>query len=344
MSTRNQKKKAARARRRAIATQPAVQSATQPEVTKRVDLGAFRMRRRITNDSEEDRKILLEMGLNPNDYTDARSFLFLLENTETLRGEYSSCMIRSGKIVWCVIEMVVRIDVDDDVNEFGCLIDEYDGIDFYNNFEPAFFNYLPRDVTTTECHGRKCRNDFNVADTGIWCESCHWELDIDLALDPSCGIIRGFVEHAEIPPENILHIRKTYQDVNFESDTGRIEKFLDYMEESNNTLQKSVDSAEDRVKAISDGLEDRIQQTIERMRKDAISNIDLIRKRAAQDAQELKLIKEICPLTDIRAELVKFQEAKRLAEENASRVAQEKAALDAQIILLMNKRDALGKQ
>ena len=65
------------------------------------------------------------------------------------------------------------------------------------------------DITTTECHGSKCRRNFTFEETGVWCISCHSEFG---GRYDHNKFIKRKITIGDLCPENIVYIKKyTYE-------------------------------------------------------------------------------------------------------------------------------------
>lgn len=91
----------------------------------------------------------------------------------------------------------------------------FDELEFY----PQYFLYHPYQVSITGCHGDKCRRDFTVRDTGVWCEDCHGEFYAGYNLDE---VMHEQIDFRDLPKESILHIEKISKPV----DDERVKEIL----------------------------------------------------------------------------------------------------------------------
>ncbi|BCS83040.1 hypothetical protein QLL95_gp1083 [Cotonvirus japonicus] len=125
------------------------------------------------------------------------------------------------------------------------------GYDFNNlKFHDNFFIHNPNNITTTQCNGYKCRNDFHVTDNGVWCESCHDDFD------RSCSnlkiLMHNNIQLSNIPFEFIIDIIKHETLININlSDLKNLKAIKSQLNSDFSEILKlheSINSIDDKIK------------------------------------------------------------------------------------------------
>ncbi|XWV26509.1 hypothetical protein QJ857_gp0560 [Tupanvirus soda lake] len=119
----------------------------------------------------------------------------------------------------------------------------------YCEFFENFFKYHPSEISTTECHGNKCRRDFSVTETGVWCESCHGDFNGSaLNLDQ---IMYKEISVRSIPEDLIVYISKKVEPI--ENNKVILTKVIELMQKEKqdiNYLNKTIEDTDEAIKRL----------------------------------------------------------------------------------------------
>lgn len=100
-------------------------------------------------------------------------------------------------------------------------------------FFKEFFRIHPNQIEFMECNGGKCRRSLDFGDTGIWCRSCHSDLDWVSSLTE---IFRDYIEFNDLPASSILYVHKETQP--FDSKNQKmVEKLKEFVVSDYNTFR-----------------------------------------------------------------------------------------------------------
>lgn len=194
-------------------------------------------------------------GVDPTKYTDELSLLFGAVTSRSL--EFSNGKpprLVKYKILVCVAQIEKIVD---HINYPGADNSNYPGLascydDRYAekeldtnscNFYDEFFMHNPSDVSIIECHGDKCRRSFHVSDTGVWCTSCHGDLQKAYNM---AQIMYKNICFSNIPRSSILHIEKVTFDEN-EENVYLINDLLENDKVTLDNIQKNIDQTEELI-------------------------------------------------------------------------------------------------
>ena len=175
-------------------------------------------------------------------------------------------------------------------------VDDYANFDechFYNEF----FVYMPDKINTIACYGNKCRYDFTVAETGLWCESCNGDFDNVYGLSQ---IMYEEISFNVIPKESIYFIHK-------------IETPIKHNNVASLTMVKEVILADkQRVMAIQDNI------AVTQIRIDRFIQEQMDLKKQNEEYLQ-KLLAEYGSLDQIDERLSSVDNKIRLIEDSAAR-------------------------
>lgn len=122
-----------------------------------------------------------------------------------------SVKIKNG-VPKSLISAKIYITVEKDGQQW-LEIDEYGTNNKFGSVEfwPSLARISPNNARYVDCRGDKCRNSFNVMDTGVWCTACHGEIDNASAISI---FIPYTINVAKIDQNAILHYELIYTPYN----------------------------------------------------------------------------------------------------------------------------------
>jgi hypothetical protein len=116
-----------------------------------------------------------------------------------------------------------------------------------------FGEHYPCTISTTDCHGNRCRKDYTVREKGIWCTGCHG--DFNYAQNLQLIMVKS-INFNHMPLESLVFIEKIVTPIDH-ANLPMLKEVHDILVKEKNimvSLQDSIDGTEQEIKKIVDEL------------------------------------------------------------------------------------------